>query len=158
MRILVAEDDQELAEAVAVGLRRAQMAVDVAYDGHTALDRVAVTTYDVVVLDRDLSGVHGDEVCVRLLQAGGTTPILMLTAAATIEARVDGLGLGAGDVVVDTSQRTAWRGGRRLELGPKELAVLQHLLVARPRVVSAEELLERVWDARPPTRSPRRSR
>jgi DNA-binding response OmpR family regulator len=180
VRLLIVEDDEELAEAVAVGLRRAHIAVDVALDGPAALERVLVVDYDVVVLDRDLPGVHGDEVCRQVVASGCRGRVLMLTAAGTIEDRVAGLGLGAddylakpfafaelvariralarrahpavppvlvsADVSVDTGRQVAWRGDRRLDLGPKELGVLELLLAARGRVVSAEELLERVWD------------
>jgi DNA-binding response OmpR family regulator len=97
MRVLVAEDHARLAETVAAGLRREGMAVDVALDGQQALDRALVTGYDVIVLDRDLPAVHGDEVCRQLVSAGGASRILMLTAAGTIEDKVDGLGLGADD-------------------------------------------------------------
>jgi len=97
MRVLVAEDQAKLAETVAVGLRREGMAVDIALDGQQALDRAVVTSYDVIVLDRDLPAVHGDEVCRQLIARGCEGRILMLTAAATIEDRVDGLGLGADD-------------------------------------------------------------
>jgi DNA-binding response OmpR family regulator len=97
MRVLVAEDQVKLAETVAVGLRREGMAVDIALDGRQALDRAVVTSYDVIVLDRDLPAVHGDEVCRQLIAEGRECRILMLTAAGTIEDRVDGLGLGADD-------------------------------------------------------------
>ena len=97
MRVLVVEDHQELAEAVAAGLRREGMAVDLSFDGDNALDRASWTDYDVIVLDRDLPGTHGDEVCTALIGAGKTTRILMLTASATIADRVDGLTLGADD-------------------------------------------------------------
>jgi DNA-binding response OmpR family regulator len=180
VRVLVVEDDAELAEAIGVGLRREQMAVDVALDGMAGLERALFTGYDVVVLDRDLPGRHGDEVCQELVAAGCRSRVLMLTAAATIEDRVGGLGLGAddylpkpfafaelvarirallrraqpalppvlasGDLVVDPARRLARRGVRCLELGPKEFGVLELLLAAQGRVVSAEELLERVWD------------
>lgn len=180
MRVLVVEDDAELADAIGVGLRREQFAVDVAYDGTAGLDRALFTGYDVVVLDRDLPGRHGDDVCAELLAAGSRSRVLMLTAAATIEDRVDGLGLGAddylpkpfafaelvarirallrraqpalppvlasGDVTVDPARRLACRAGLPLDLGPKEFGVLELLLASQGRVVSAEELLERVWD------------
>src|ERR1700685_2523384 len=97
MRVLVSDDQAKLAETVAVGLRREGMAVDIALDGQQALDRAVVTSYDVIVLDRDLPAVHGDEVCRQLIARGCEGRILMLTAAATIEDRVDGLGLGADD-------------------------------------------------------------
>jgi DNA-binding response OmpR family regulator len=180
MRVLVIEDDGELAEAIAVGLRQEQLAVDVANDGTAGLDRALVTDYDVIVLDRDLPGRHGDEVCLELVRAGCRSRVLMLTAAAAIEDRVDGLGLGADDYLpkpfafaefvarlralmrraqpalapvlevrdlrLDPARRTAIRSGRVLDLGPKEFGVLELLLAAQGRVVSAEELLERVWD------------
>jgi DNA-binding response OmpR family regulator len=97
MRVLVAEDRAKLAEAVAAGLRREGMAVDIALDGQQALDRALVTGYDVIVLDRDLPEVHGDEVCRQLVAGRCESRILMLTAAGTIADRVDGLGLGADD-------------------------------------------------------------
>lgn len=174
------EDDQEMAQTVAVGLRRAQMAVDVAFDGPAGLERALYNNYDVIVLDRDLPGMHGDDVCAELIEARCRSRILMLTAAASTEDLVDGLNLGAddylskpfdfpalvarigalarrahpavppvlrdGDLVVDTARRTASRGGRALELSPKEFGVLEILLASKGRAVSAEELLERVWD------------
>jgi DNA-binding response OmpR family regulator len=180
MRVLVIEDDAELAEAVAVGLRRELLAIDVSLDGNDGLERALFTGYDVIVLDRDLPGVHGDTVCAELIAAGCRSRILMLTAAATIEDRVGGLSLGAddylpkpfafaelvarvralarraqpavppvlinGDVCVDPARRTVRRAGYLLDLGPKEFGVLELLLAAQGRVVSAEELLERVWD------------
>jgi DNA-binding response OmpR family regulator len=180
MRVLVVEDFEVLAEAIGTGLRREGMAVDVVLDGNAALEHLAVTRYDVVVLDRDLPGVHGDEVCRRLAAERSASRILMLTAASTVKERVDGLGLGAddylpkpfdfaeltarvralarrsaaplpptlenGDVTLDPSRRVAFRAGRRLDLSPKEFALLECLLAAGDRVVSAEELLERVWD------------
>ena len=180
MRVLVIEDDAELADAVAVGLRRELFATDVSPDGSDGLDRALYTGYDVIVLDRDLPGVHGDAVCAELIAAGCRSRILMLTAAATIEDRVGGLSLGAddylpkpfafaelvarvralarraqpavppvltsGDVSVDPARRTVRRGGCLVDLGPKEFSVLEVLLAAQGRVVSAEELLERVWD------------
>ena len=180
MRLLLVEDHVELAETVAKGLRREGMAVDVALDGNDALARLALTDYDVLVLDRDLPGVHGDQICRSLVAERRNGRILMLTAAGTIEDRVDGLSLGAddylpkpfafaelvarvralarrsstvvppvlvhGDLRVDPANRLASRGGQRLSLSPKELAVLEYLLSADGRIVSAEELLERVWD------------
>ncbi|MER5763776.1 response regulator transcription factor [Streptomyces sp. NPDC002082] len=97
MRVLVVEDDEEMARTVAVGLRRAQMAVDVAFDGPDGLERALCHDYDVIVLDRDLPGMHGDAVCSELIAAGNRSRVLMLTAAATAEDLVDGLGLGADD-------------------------------------------------------------
>jgi DNA-binding response OmpR family regulator len=180
VRVLVIEDDEEMAQAVASGLRREQMAVDVAFDGTAGLERALLNDYDVVVLDRDLPGLHGDDVCAELVAAGCRSRVLMLTAAAAMEDLVDGLGIGAddylpkpfdfpvlvarigalmrraqpaippllrrGDLVVDTARRRAFRGNRRLELAPKEFGVLELLLASQGRIVSAEELLERVWD------------
>ena len=97
MRVLVIEDHAEMAETVALGLRRAPMAVDVALDGPTGLDRALTNGYDVIVLDRDLPGMHGDQVCAELVAAGCRSRVLMLTAAAANEDLVDGLGLGADD-------------------------------------------------------------
>jgi DNA-binding response OmpR family regulator len=96
MRVLLVEDHQELAETVADVLRSEGMAVDVALDGQAALDRAAITGYDVIVLDRDLPGVHGDQVC-RALAGREPSRVLMLTAAGSVEDRVDGLELGADD-------------------------------------------------------------
>jgi DNA-binding response OmpR family regulator len=96
MRVLVAEDHATLADRIAQGLRQAGMAVDVVYDGAAALDAVAQTAYDVIVLDRDLPVVHGDRVC-RAVAAAGGPRILMLTAAAGVDDLVDGLELGADD-------------------------------------------------------------
>ena len=97
MRVLVVEDHKELAEAIATGLRREGMAVDLSFDGDSALERTCCTDYDVIVLDRDLPGTHGDEVCTTLTTAGKNSRILMLTASATIADRVDGLTIGADD-------------------------------------------------------------
>jgi DNA-binding response OmpR family regulator len=180
MRVLLVEDHAKLATTLARGLRREGMAVDVVFDGDDALAHVAATDYDVVVLDRDLPGVHGDEVCRTLVASRSPSRILMLTASVTIADRVEGLGLGAddylpkpcdfaelvarvralgrraaraappsferSDLTVDPARRVAIRGGRRLDLTAKEFAVLEHLLAADGRVVSAEELLEHVWD------------
>ncbi len=180
MRVLVVEDDRELAEAIGVGLRRERMAVDLAFDGDSGLERALVHGYDVIVLDRDLPRRRGDDVCAHLVRSGRRSRVLMLTAAATIEDRVDGLHLGADDylpkpfafaelvariralfrraqpglppalevrgVRLDPARRAASRDGRVLDLGPKEFGVLELLLAAHGRVVSAEELLERVWD------------
>jgi DNA-binding response OmpR family regulator len=97
MRVLVVEDERMLAEAIAEWLRDEAHAVDVALDGAAALERVGVNDYDVVVLDRDLPIVHGDDVCRELVGSGGTARVLMLTAAASIGDRVGGLSLGADD-------------------------------------------------------------
>jgi DNA-binding response OmpR family regulator len=97
MRLLIVEDHEELAMTLATGLRREGMAVDVAHDGESGVQRAVLDDYDVIVLDRDLPVVHGDLVCQRLLAAGCRARVLMLTAAGTIEDRVDGLTLGADD-------------------------------------------------------------
>jgi DNA-binding response OmpR family regulator len=97
VRVLVIEDDKEMAEAIAVGLCRERMAVDVALDGAAGLERALLNEYDVVVLDRDLPAIHGDEVCAKLVDGGCRSRVLMLTAAATSADLVDGLGLGADD-------------------------------------------------------------
>jgi DNA-binding response OmpR family regulator len=180
MRVLVVEDQERLARAVAEGLRREGMAVDISLDGADALAHVGVYRYDVVVLDRDLPRVHGDHVCRRLVADHAHTRVLMLTASSTIGDRVDGLELGAddylskpfefpelvarvralgrravtplpprltsGDITLDPARRVAYRGPRRLELSPKEFSLLEYLLAAGGRVVSAEELLAQVWD------------
>ncbi len=97
MRVLVVEDERLLADTITAGLRNHALAVDVAYDGDAALDRLVVNDYDVVVLDRDLPVVSGDEVCRTLVESGTQTRILMLTAATAVQQRVAGLGLGADD-------------------------------------------------------------
>ena len=97
VRVLVVEDERLLANAIATGLRREAMAVDVAYDGAAALERSDVNDYDVVVLDRDLPRVHGDEVCRRVGAGGNLTKVLMLTASGAVGDRVEGLALGADD-------------------------------------------------------------
>jgi DNA-binding response OmpR family regulator len=169
-----------LARAVAAGLRRYGMLVDVALDGDDALARLATNRYDVVVLDRDLPGTHGDEICRALAAERCESRVLMLTAASSVRDRVEGLGLGADDylpkpfnftemvarvqalgrrpgtprperlgyrdLTLDPKRHLATRAGRRLALSPKEFAVLECLLAAEGRPVSAEELLERVWD------------
>jgi DNA-binding response OmpR family regulator len=178
MRVLVAEDHATLASRIAQGLRQAGMAVDAVHDGLAALDATTQTAYDVIVLDRDLPVMHGDRVC-RVL-AGSGPRILMLTAAAGVEDRIDGLELGAddylgkpfvfaelvarvralsrrtpsappvlrhGDLTVDRARHRACRGARPLSLTRKEFGILETLLAADGTVVSAEELLEHVWDA-----------
>ncbi|XVS62130.1 response regulator transcription factor [Actinosynnema sp. CA-299493] len=100
MRVLLAEDEVELADLVAMGLRKHGLVVDVVHDGLAADERLTYHDYDVLVLDRDLPGRHGDEVCADLVAQGGRTKILMLTAAGSLEDRVDGLRLGADDYLV----------------------------------------------------------
>jgi DNA-binding response OmpR family regulator len=178
MRVLVVEDHVTLADRIAQGLRQAGMAVDASYDGGAALEAAATTAYDVIVLDRDLPVVHGDQVCRAL--AGSGPRILMLTAAAQVDDRVDGLELGAddylgkpfafaelvarvralsrrappappvlrrGDLTFDRARHRASRGARPLSLTRKEFGILEILLAADGTLVSAEELLEHVWDA-----------
>ena len=180
VRVLIVEDHRDLAVTIADGLRREGMAVDVALDGQEGLRHAIQDTYDVVVLDRDLPGLHGDEVCRALVAAGAHARVLMLTAADTIESLVDGLSLGAddylpkpfafaelvariralarrdqparspvlacGEIALDTIHRVATRSGRRIDLSPKELTVLELLLAADGQPVTAEELLRRGWD------------
>ncbi|MEU5879479.1 response regulator transcription factor [Spirillospora sp. NPDC047279] len=97
MRVLVVEDERLLADTIADGLREEAIAVDVVYDGDVALERTSYIDYDVIVLDRDLPTVHGDDVCRALVAGRGAGRILMLTAAGEVEERVDGLELGADD-------------------------------------------------------------
>ncbi|ETK32215.1 response regulator transcription factor [Microbispora sp. ATCC PTA-5024] len=97
MRVLIAEDERVLADIVATGLRRETMAVDVVYDGDAALERATVNDYDVIVLDRDLPEVHGDEVCRRLVAERIPARIIMLTAAGDLRSKVEGLSIGADD-------------------------------------------------------------
>ncbi|GAB3145273.1 response regulator transcription factor [Micromonospora sonneratiae] len=97
MRVLVVEDERNLADAIVRGLRRKGMAVDVAYDGSVGHEMAFVTRYDVLVLDRDLPGMHGDQICADLVSSGTLTRVLMLTASGTVADRVEGLQLGADD-------------------------------------------------------------
>jgi DNA-binding response OmpR family regulator len=179
MRVLLVEDELQLARTIARGLRREGFAVDSAYDGATALEKAMLTDYDVVVLDRALPIMHGDAVCSSLRERDVHSRILMLTASGTTEDLVDGLALGADDylgkpfafeelvariralgrrapttprvleragICVDSGRRLVTRDAKPVELTPKELAVLEELLVADGSVVSAEELLDRAWD------------
>ena len=179
MRVLVVEDQVDLAADIAEGLRDQGMAADVAHDGPSGLEKALLHAYDVVILDRDLPKVHGDAVCAALVGSASESRILMLTAAGGVDERVEGLNLGAddylpkpfafselvarvqalarrrpsgppvmvrGDLVVDRARRRASRSGRPLALTRKEMGVLEVLLAADGAVVSAEELLERVWD------------
>jgi DNA-binding response OmpR family regulator len=179
VRVLVVEDQAELAEDIADGLRDQGIGADVACDGATGIEKALLTAYDVIVLDRDLPRVHGDAVCATLAATPSQARILLLTASSTVSDRVDGLNLGAddyltkpfafaelvarvralarrapaappvttrGDLVFDRARRRVSRAGRPLSLTRKELAVLEELLVADGAVVSAEDLLERVWD------------
>jgi len=180
MRVLLVEDEERLANTIARGLRHEGMAVDVVLDGKAALSKTALNSYDVVVLDRNLPLVHGDDVCRELVERQSLARILMLTAAGSVQDRVTGLDLGAddylpkpfalkelvariralgrravtpvppvlasGDLVLDPARHVAERNGRDLGLTKKEFGVLEVLLAAEGRVVSAEELLEKVWD------------
>lgn len=180
MRVLVVEDVASLADDIAEGLRDHGFAVDVAYDGLEAAVRIDANSYHVVVLDRDLPGIHGDTLCRMVSEADKSTMVLMLTAASTAYDRVDGLRLGADDyltkpfhfpelvlrvralarrqpaarprilrvagIELDSGQRSATRDGRPLDLSVKEFAVLEALVRAAPDYVSAESLLEQVWD------------
>jgi DNA-binding response OmpR family regulator len=178
MRVLVVEDHATLAGRIAQGLGQAGMAVDAVHDGAAAMEAAGQAAYDVIVLDRDLPVVHGDQVCRTL--AGSGPRILMLTAAGDVEDRVGGLELGADDylpkpfafaelvarvralsrrtpsappilrredLVVDRARHRASRGGRPLSLTRKEFGILEALLASDGALVSAEELLEHVWDA-----------
>jgi DNA-binding response OmpR family regulator len=180
MRVLIAEDEVRLAEAIARGLRRQGMAVDLAPDGEQALVKARVVRYDVLVLDRDLPVVHGDVVCKQVRGERPETGILMLTAAGTLEDLVNGLALGAddylakpfrfaelvarihalsrratpsrppvmrhGELELDPARRRLTRAGKEIDLARKEFAVLEVLMSADGGTVSAEQLLERVWD------------
>jgi len=180
VRVLVAEDEEVMADALARGLRRAGYAADVAMDGATALELATLNPYDVVLLDRDLPVVHGDDVCRALLASGSSARILMLTAAGGLQEKVDGFGLGADDYLakpfafaellarvqalarrtapaqqpvlvaaglrVDVARRAVTRDDLPVDLTLKEYGVLVELVRAAGAVVSAEELLARVWD------------
>ncbi len=180
MRILVVEDERRLAEAIARGLRREGMAVDLSADGEEALVKARVVRYDVIVLDRDLPKVHGDDVCRAVRAERPELGIIMLTAAAELEDLIEGLSIGAddylakpfrfaelvariralgrrstpsrppvlihGDLELDPARRSVTRAGRPVDLARKELAVLETLMAAAGATVSAEQLLERVWD------------
>ena len=174
------EDHVALANRIGEGLRDAGLAVDVVHDGAAALESATGTDYDVIVLDRDLPAVHGDRVCRQLVRDGAPGRILMLTAAADVDDRVDGLELGAddylgkpfafheliariralgrrgpgtpavvqrGDLIVDRARHRATRAGLPVSLTRKEFGVLDCLAGADGATVSAEELLEHVWDA-----------
>ena len=180
MRVLVVEDSRTLADVVAEGLRDQGMAVDVAYDGLEAAAKLDVNPYEVVVLDRDLPGLHGDTLCRMIADKEMPIMVLMLTASGSPAERVGGLSLGADDyltkpfhfpelvlrvralarrqpaarthvyraagIELDPLRHQASREGRPLELSPREFGVLEALMRAHPRVLSAEALLEQVWD------------
>jgi len=176
----VVEDEEIMGDALAVGLRRSGYAVDLVVDGAAALEQTTVNHYDVILLDRDLPVVHGDDVCRALVRDRTPARILMLTAAGTVAEKVDGFALGAddylpkpfafaellarvdalarrttpalppllsaGEVEIDTARREVTRAGQPVPLTLKEYGVLAELARAGGAVVSAEELLERVWD------------
>ena len=180
MRLLVVEDAPALAAVIAEGLRDQGMAVDVAHDGLVAVAKLDLTAYDVVVLDRDLPGIHGDVLCRMITERDERPMVLMLTAAGSPGDRVEGLSLGADDylgkpfhfpelvarvqalvrrkpdarprtlraagIELDPVRWTVVREGRHLDLSVKEFAVLEALLRASPGFISAERLLEQVWD------------
>jgi DNA-binding response OmpR family regulator len=179
MRVLVVEDHADLAEDIAEGLRDRGFGTDIALDGATAIEKAVRNRYDVIVLDRDLPKVHGDAVCAAVAAAATGSRILMLTAAAAVGDRVEGLNLGAddylgkpfafeelaarvgalarrapsappltvrGNLIFDHARRRVSRAGHSVSLTRKELGVLEQLLIADGGVVSAEDLLERVWD------------
>jgi DNA-binding response OmpR family regulator len=180
MRVLVAEDARALAAVLAEGLRDQGMAVDVAHDGLEAAAKLDLNLYDVIVLDRDLPGIHGDTLCQMITEHDQRAMVLMLTAAGAPGDRVSGLALGADDylakpfhfpelvlrvralarrrpaararvlraagVELDPVRRVATRDGRHLDLSVKEFALLEALLLATPAFLSAEDLLEQVWD------------
>ncbi len=180
MRVLVVEDSRSLADVLVEGLRDQGMAVDAALDGLEAAAKIGVNAYDVVVLDRDLPGIHGDTLCQMITDRDERAMVLMLTAAGDPADRVSGLGLGADDylakpfhfpelvlriralarrqpaarprtlrgsgIELDPIRRTVTRDGRQLDLSAKEFGVLEALLRAMPAFLSAEEMLEQVWD------------
>jgi DNA-binding response OmpR family regulator len=180
MRVLVVEDVRRLADDIAEGLRDQGIGADVAYDGLQAASKLDINSYDVVLLDRDLPGLHGDFICRLIADGGRPEMVLMLTASGTPGDRVTGLGIGADDylskpfhfpelvlrvralarrkpaaqprvlrvagLTVDHLSRAVYRDGRALELSVKELAVLEALMKASPAYLSAEDLLEQVWD------------
>jgi DNA-binding response OmpR family regulator len=177
--VLLVEDSKHLADVIAEGLRDQGMAVDVTYDGRDAATKFTVNQYNVVVLDRDLPGLHGDTLCRMILESEERAMVLMLTAADAPGDRVAGLGLGADDylgkpfhfpelvlriralarrqpdararlyvsdgIELDALAHTATRAGQPLDLSAKEFGVLETLMRAE-RALSAEELLEQVWD------------
>lgn len=180
MRVLVVEDETDLADAVARGLRNEGYAVDVAYEGNEALEKATINAYDLVCLDLNLPGVDGLEVCRRLKATDEGPRVLMLTARDALDDRVTGLDRGAddylvkpfefaelsarirallrrdagrsgavlevGDLVLDTARHEATRAGRDLNLTPKEFALLRYFMTHPGEVLSAEDLLEHVWD------------
>lgn len=180
MRVLVVEDSRRLADVIVEGLRDQGIAVDVAYDGREAAAKLDVNSYHVVVLDRDLPGIHGDTICRMIVEGDNPAMVLMLTAADSPGDHVAGLSLGADDylakpfhfpelvlrirtlarrqpdarrrvfraggIELDPLRHVATRDGCPLDLSVKEFGVLEALLRSERAVVSAEDLLEQVWD------------
>ena len=149
MRVLIVEDERALADALARGLRREGMAVDVAYDGDSGQEKAAITRYDVVVLDRDLPGMSGDELCADITGNGGITRVIMLTASGTLADKVEGLTLGADDYLAkpfDFRELVARMRALARRATPATPPVLQAgdvvLDPARRTVRRAEELVE----------------
>jgi len=181
VRVLIVEDEQELADLIASGLRRAGLAVDTVYDGAAASRQICSGSYDVAIIDRDLPQVSGDELCEQIVRDQPGLRLIMLTASDTLADRVHGLRLGADDYLakpfefdellarvhalgrrarvaappvlhrngirLDPQRREATLNGARLDLTNKEFGVLEELLRADGAVVSAEHLIEKVWDA-----------
>jgi DNA-binding response OmpR family regulator len=180
VRILVIEDEQSLLKSLKKGLVHAGFSVDVAGDGQTGLQKARLIDYEVVVLDRDLPLVHGDEICRLLNEEGSPSKVIMLTAASSLDELTEGLDIGAddylakpfrfpelvarvralarrsgrpspvqlvkGDIELDPARGVASRAGRQLSLTHREFGVLEMLLKADGELVSAEKLLETVWD------------
>ncbi|MGW8850914.1 response regulator transcription factor [Streptomyces xiamenensis] len=180
MRVLVVEDEEYLAEALREGLRLEAITADIALDGDTALERISVNDYDAVVLDRDIPGTHGDQVCRVIAENHLAVRVLMLTAAGRLRDKVGGFELGAddyltkpfalaelvvrlralgrrpaasappvltwGELRLDPFRHEAYRAGRYLRLTRKQFAVLELLMRAGGGLVSAETMLEKVWD------------
>ena len=186
MRLLIVEDEADLAAALQVGLRREGYAVDVAPDGASALDRLSVTSYDLVCLDLGLPDMDGREICRAIRDGSAAVPgapaprILMITARTGLDDRVAGLDDGADDYVskpyslselgarirallrrdsvnpgavirlgsleLDAARYEARRNGQRVDLTPKEFALLRYLMLHAGQVLTPERLLEHVWD------------
>lgn len=142
MRVLVVEDERHLADAIVRGLRREGMAVDVAYDGNTGHEMAFVTRYDVLVLDRDLPGRHGDDICADLVNSGTLTRVLMLTASGTVAERVAGLSRGADDYLPkpfafdELVARVRALGRRATPMAPPVLAIADLLVDQAKRVAT----------------------
>jgi two-component system response regulator VanR len=181
MRVLIAEDEPYLAAAIRDGLRLEAIAADIVLDGADALEQLTINDYDVVVLDRDLPVVHGDEVARRILADHPGVRVVMVTAADRLDDKETGFELGADDYLtkpfelrelvlrlravarrspaatppvleraglrLDPFRREVYRDGRYVRLTRKQFAVLEVLMAADGGVVSAEQLLERAWDA-----------